>query len=65
MDEHKKGFTCGAVWAMATLIGMNEEGHAELLWHESGFTSEDLALCDAYDTDRIRKYLKEWEKSRA
>lgn len=62
MDAEKLGFTHGAIWAIAELIRQAEEGHAELLWHAGGFTSDDINLCDACDSKEVRRYLKEWEK---
>ena len=60
MDDIKKGFTRGFVYACAQLIRDHNEYRAEWLWNESGFSKSDLDICDDYDTDEIRKCLKEW-----
>lgn len=60
MDDIKKGFTQGFVYACAQLIRDGEEYRAEWLWNESGFSEKDLKYCDDYDAKEIRKYLKQW-----
>ena len=60
MDDIKKGFTQGVVYACAQLIRDRNEITAEYLWKESGFSEGDLKYCDDYDAKEIRFYLKEW-----
>ena len=56
MDNEKKGFTRGVVYSVAQCFRNGQEGAGELIWHESGFDEDDLAICDDYDADEIRQY---------
>lgn len=58
--ERRKGFTQGVVYVIAQVI-RNDPIDAEGLWNESGFTKEDLRVCDNYDADEIRKMLKKMQ----
>jgi len=51
------GFTQGVVNALAQLIRGHNENAAEGLWNESGFTEDDLKVCDDYDVKEVRKML--------
>lgn len=57
MKANKIGFTQGVVYAVALLLRTCHEGAAETLWKESGFTKQDLNICDAYDADKVREYF--------
>lgn len=56
MDDIKRGYTQGFVYAVAQLL-RNDPIDAETLWNESGFTEEDLRFCDEYDANEVRKML--------
>lgn len=58
MDDREKGFTQGVVYVIAQVL-RNDPIDAEGLWNESGFTEDDLYVCDDYDADEIRKMLNE------
>jgi len=58
MDKREIGFTQGVVYAIALLIRNGYE-YANTLWNESGFSEKDLAVCENYDADEVRKMLEE------
>ena len=60
MDKREIGFTQGVVYAIALLTRNGYgNGNAEILWNESGFSEKDLAVCENYDADEVRKMLEE------
>lgn len=61
MEDVKKGFTQGFVYACAQLIRANNEYTAEQLWNESGFSEDDLDMCDEYDAKEVRAMLSNLE----
>ena len=56
MKAEKRGFTRGFVYAIAQLIRL-EPTSVEEMWRESGFTVEDLSICDDYDANEVRLYF--------
>ena len=54
----KRGFTQGVVYSVALLIRCGREGSAEMLWHESCLTLNDLKECDDYDASEVKTYLE-------
>ena len=61
VNAEKRGFTHGVVYAVALLIRCKHEGAAETLWTESGFSFDDLKVCDDYDANEVRKYFSKFK----
>lgn len=53
--KQKIGFTQGVVYAIAQAIRFGREDTAQYLWDESGFTRQDLKVCDEYDAKELSK----------
>jgi len=57
----KKDFDRGIIYSVALLHRSYHENAAETLWQESGFTKDNLAGCEKYDVDEVKKMLKAQE----
>lgn len=57
LTAEKTGFTHGVVYAVAQLIRFGS-GHVDALWRESGFSLDDLDICDDYDANEVRDYFQ-------
>lgn len=52
-DEWKKGFITGIIYSTALLLNTYNEGAAEDLWAESGYSKKDLKHAEKYDADIV------------